>query len=112
MEQPNGGGTSCGAGEKAAAEPRTYQANRDYLYRSLAGEHILVPTGPAAREFNGLATLNESGAFLWQLLSEKRTRDELVAALAAEYELPEAQVAGDADRFLALALERGLVRCE
>lgn len=101
MNQPNKGHPP---GETA------YQANPDYLYRALAGEHILVPTGPAARQFNGLVTLNETGAFLWRLLERRRTRDELVAALAREYEATEVQVGGDVDGFLALAARRGLIR--
>jgi len=87
-----------------------YQANPDYLYRALAGEHILVPTGPAALQFNGLVTLNETGAFLWRLLERRQTRDGLVAALAREYGAAEAQVGEDVDRFLALAARRGLIR--
>lgn len=86
-----------------------YRANADYLMREIAGETILVPTGEAASQFNGLATMNASGAFLWRQLAQKCTREDLYQALAEEYDLPQEQAQGDVDRFLDLAVERGLV---
>lgn len=37
-----------------------------FVLRKVAGENILVPVGNTALTFNGLVTLNESGAFLWK----------------------------------------------
>ena len=46
-------------------------------------------------------TLNATGTFLWELLSEgERTREELVAELARVFEQDEAAVAADVQRHL------------
>lgn len=54
-------------------------------------------------------TLNGPGALLWGLLDKSATRDELVAALLAAYEV-DASVAGrDTDAFLEMLAEQGLL---
>lgn len=86
-----------------------FSVNPDYVAREIAGEFILVPIGKAAETFNGLASLNSTGVFLWKLLAEKRTRKELSDCLAKEYELTEEQSINDVNDFLDLAVERNLV---
>ena len=43
-----------------------------FVLRKVAGENILVPVGNTALTFNGLVTLNESGAFLWKHMGKKQ----------------------------------------
>lgn len=43
-----------------------------FVLRKVAGENILVPVGNTALTFNGLVTLNESGAFLWKQYGKKQ----------------------------------------
>lgn len=86
-----------------------YQANSDFVPREIAGEYILVPVGEAAGKFNGLASLNPAGVFLWKLLAQPRTGQELSDALAKEYELTGEQSDQDVGDFLDLAMSRNLV---
>ena len=60
-----------------------------FVLRKVAGENILVPVGNTALTFNGLVTLNESGAFLWKHMEKNRTREELVQEVLQEYEVSE-----------------------
>ncbi len=87
-----------------------YLCNSDFLLREIAGEYLLVPTGQSALTFNGMASLNETAAFLWKLLEQPHTAQELAQALAVEYELTAEQSQSDVDELLAVILERGLVR--
>ena len=57
-----------------------------YLFRSIAGSHIVLPTGARNTEFNGMITLNDTGAFLWKRLEKGATEEELAAALAEHFE--------------------------
>ena len=41
-----------------------------FMLRSVGGRHVVVAVGKASEEFNGLITLNDSGAFLWEELSK------------------------------------------
>ena len=87
-------------------------ANPDFVYRQIAGEYILVPVGRAAERFSGLASLNKTGLFLWELLGQERTFRQLATALAKEYELTEDASCQDVADFLNLAMSKGIVlRC-
>lgn len=86
-----------------------FHTNPEVVYREIAGESILVPSGKMAEQFNGLASLNKTGLFLWKILEQERTFLELVRIFAEEYELTEEQSTEDVREFLSLALEKSLV---
>ena len=95
-----------------AEELVRYRANPEYIYREIAGESVLVPSGKAAQQFSGLASLNKTGAFLWEFLGQERTLREVSRALREEYELTEEQSTEDVKAFLELGLPRELIiRC-
>lgn len=71
-----------------------------YILRQVADEYLLIPTGEAALRVRGLISLSESGYLLYQLLQTGCSRQELIAALLREYDVAEAQAAGDVDAFL------------
>ena len=58
-----------------------------YILRNVVGSYVVVPVGQATIDFNGMISLNETGAFLFQKLQQGIEREELVDALAAEYEI-------------------------
>lgn len=70
------------------------------MLRAVAGQNIVVPIGAAAVNFNGMITLNETGAFLWQKMSEDTDRDGLVKALLAEYDVAHEVACCGVDVFL------------
>ena len=43
------------------------KVSKEFILREIAGEHILVPIGIAAANFNGLISMNEVGRFLFDL---------------------------------------------
>ena len=80
--------------------------NDNYIVRKIAGETLLVPTGAAAREFSGLITLNELGAFIWEHLNEAADAQDLAKMIAAEYEVDPATAQADAQEFLDLLVSQ------
>ncbi len=68
----------------------------NFAVNQVAGQFVAVPTG-AAGQFNGMIKLNETGAFIFGLLKEDITLEDLVAKVAAEYgcEAEEAQKSVD-----------------
>lgn len=89
-----------------------FQRNPEYIYREVAGESVLVPTGKAAESFFGIASINSTGAFLWKVLERERSFGELREIFAREYELEEDQSRQDVAEFLEAALSRNMVlRC-
>lgn len=65
------------------------RANPSAKLTEVAGEHIIVPTGDSVYQLQGLASLNETGLFLWEKLANETTEEELVRALTEEYEVEE-----------------------
>ena len=76
-----------------------------YVLRQVADHYVVLPVGQASVSFNGMLSLNESGALLWRALENGGDRETLAAALTAEYEVEREQALSDADEFIA-ALEK------
>lgn len=60
-----------------------------FVVRKIANQYMAVPVGSRAKELHGMIGLNETAAFLWELLKENRTEGELAAILYEEYEITE-----------------------
>lgn len=73
---------------------------KELIKREIAGDVILVPVGRTVLENNGLFVLNELGAFLWDLLPEAQSAEDLTKAVLAEYEAEESIVRQDVEEFL------------
>lgn len=76
------------------------KVSNQFILRTIADEHLLIPVGEAAISVKGLIALSESGALLYEKLKNGCSRADLIAALLAEYEVSEAQAAEDTDAFL------------
>ena len=70
-----------------------------YILRSVAGENLVVCVGSSVN-FNSVITLNETGKFLWEKLTEGATSEELVAALLSEYDISKEIAERDALAFI------------
>lgn len=71
-----------------------------FILRNVAGDNLLIPTGRPALHVKGLILLSESGVMLYNKLKNGSTKEELVAALTAEYEVSEQEAALDTEAFL------------
>ena len=65
------------------------------LLREVAGNMTVVPVGAASMEFNGMISLNETGAFLWKLLKNDVEPKFLLSELMKEYDVEEEQAKRD-----------------
>ena len=83
--------------------------NTDFMLRDIAGEVILVPTGAATQQFNGMITLNEVAAFIWKNLDEYESREILVDQIMDEFEVDREPATRDVIGFVSALYERGLV---
>ena len=81
--------------------------NTDFMLRDIAGEVILVPTGAATQQFNGMITLNE--AFIWKNLDESESSEILVDKIMDEFEVDRETATRDVIGFVSALYERGLV---
>ena len=79
---------------------KRYQRNEDFIFRKVVEEMILVPIKQNIAEMDQIYTLNEVGAFLWELLSQPRSLKELQQAVLAEFEADPQNVLADVSRFI------------
>lgn len=76
------------------------KVNKKFIFRKVAKEHLLIPIGEMALKVKGLVAMSESGSLLYKMLQEECTRDDLIAALLAEYDVSDEIAAQDVDAFL------------
>ena len=85
------------------------KASNQFILRTIADEHLLIPVGEAALSVKGLIALSESGVILYNKLKNGCTRADLVAALMAEYEVSEEIASQDTDAFLNQMRQLGML---
>lgn len=73
---------------------------KEFVMRRIDDECLLVPVGETASSFNGIITLNEVGAFVWEQLSKCEDETELLHRILAEYEVDETTAAQDLHELL------------
>lgn len=72
----------------------------DFLLQDVAGTLVIVPVGKAVSAFPGMITLNETGAYIWELLETEQTVETLTQALVARYEVDSDNARQDVEAFV------------
>lgn len=54
--------------------------------RKTGNEYVLVPVTDNIADMNSVYTLNDSGAFIWELIDGKRSIEEMIEALVSRYD--------------------------
>lgn len=88
------------------------KVGKEFVLREIAGEYIIIPTGKTALKFNGLITVNDVGVFLWNMLQEEITKEELLQKVLQEYEVEEAVAREDIQEFLDKLTKGGILADE
>lgn len=76
------------------------KVNDQFILRTIAGDHLLIPVGEAAISVKGMIALSESGALIYEKLKGGCTKEDLIAALTSEYEVSQEEALRDTDAFL------------
>ena len=83
--------------------------NKDFILRNIAGESILVATGSATQDFNGMITLNEVATFILENIDECETEEVVVEQVLEEFEIDEETARSDVREFLDQAIKFGII---
>lgn len=83
-----------------------------FVVRKIANQYMAVPVGARAKELHGMIGLNDTAAFIWNMLSEDKTEEELAALLHGEYEVSEEKALETVRRFCKLLQEESVLDCE
>ena len=84
------------------------KVNEDFIKEKVGDECVLVPTGDTHK--NGIFNLNETAERIFDLLSEDKGRNEIVAILCGEYETDKKTAEKYTDDYIAELLKAGILR--
>jgi hypothetical protein len=68
--------------------------------RKTGNEYVLVPIANNIADMNSVYTLNETGAFLWELIAGKKCVKDLIDALISEYDIDQKTASADVFSFI------------
>lgn len=80
-----------------------------FIKRQVAGRTVVVAVGDRSREFNSMITLNGIADFIWTVMQNDVTVDQVVSAVLAEYDADEQTVRTDVEKFIGKLREAGLI---
>lgn len=80
-----------------------------FILRKVAENNIVVAVGKATLDFSGLITLNFSGAFLWSLMQNEITIDEMTQKMCEIYEIDFETAKTDITDFVSTLKGAGIV---
>jgi hypothetical protein len=74
--------------------------SQNIVTRKTGNEYVLVPVTDNIADMDSVYTLNETGAFIWELIDGKRNIGELIAELISEYEISPEEAREDVFEFI------------
>ena len=80
-----------------------------FITKKVAVDVIVIPAEQALVDFKAIITLNETGAYLWELLKEDISKEKLLENMLKEYDADEKILSADIDEFLSVLEEKGLL---
>lgn len=90
-------------------EKEDMKIKKGFVLRSVVDEYMVMPTGDNIAKFDGTAVLNEVSAFIFKQLENPVSRDDLLTAMLAEFDVDEQTAAKDLDALLAKFSELGIL---
>lgn len=81
-----------------------------FIKRDVAGKTMVVATGELSKSFKAMITLNETGKFIWELLENEITKEEIVTKMMEVYEgVTQEQVENDVNAFITKLMEDNIL---
>ena len=77
-----------------------YKVKDGFVVRTIGSQTMAVPVGQRTSQFHGMIALSESGALLWQALTQGATAQTLADILLEHYEVDSQRALADVETFL------------
>jgi methyltransferase-like protein len=72
----------------------------DIVTRKTGNEYVLVPVANNIADMDSVYTLNETGAFIWELIDGKKNIEEIILALTEEFDTGRESASEDVFSFI------------
>lgn len=80
-----------------------------FILRQIMNDYVIVPVGKTVLDFNGVITINETGAFLWEKMQEEFSISSLVEAVLNEYDIDRQQAQKDVEDFIEVLKDNNIL---
>jgi hypothetical protein len=81
----------------------------DFLLENVGGQDLLIPLGSKVLDTNGMVMLNPTARFIWELLAEDRSLEELVAAVVEQFDVGADRAGADVRAFVHHLAQQGWI---
>ncbi len=81
----------------------------EFVTNFVAGKTVAVAVGKGLNEFGGFIKLNDTGAFIFELLKKEISEEEIVNALLKEYDVTEEKARESTKEFLEYLSSKGVI---
>ncbi len=83
---------------------------KGFVLEKVGDSYLSCATGKLAKEFSGFVRLNETGAFIWNMLaSGDMTKEAMVEQMTAEYDISAEIAMKDIEAFVANLEKNGIL---
>lgn len=82
--------------------------NYEFVMREIADEKFLVPIGQAASVFDGIITVNDIGAFIFESIPLCESTGEIADRIVEAYDVDRETALSDVNEFLTSLSEAGI----
>ncbi len=80
-----------------------------FILREVNGMQVAVAVGDRALEFNGIITLNDTGAFIWECLEKETTQEEITDKMLQAYDTDFETASAGVEKILLKLREAGIL---
>ena len=71
-----------------------------FIKKEVCGVNVVVPVGESTKDYNGTIQLGGSANFVWDILKEGATEEEIIEKLLNKYDVSREEVTEDLKTFL------------
>ncbi len=81
----------------------------NFIKREIFGDVFLVPIGEASKKINGLVSLNEVCAFIYDCFTEECMSEDVVKKVTEHYDVDESTARKDIEECVKGFVENGII---
>lgn len=81
----------------------------NFIVRNVAGQSVALAVGDDNAKFNGMIKLNSVGEFIFKLLENDVTEDEILNKITEEYEITAEEAKASVESYLAVLRQNGII---
>ncbi len=82
---------------------------KGFVLQKVSGSYLACATGKVAGEFSGLVRMNETGVFIWNLLSEDISEEKIVEKMVEGFGISPEIAEADVKAFVKNLRDNGIL---